>query len=91
MTIKARLYVTGVEQAGQPNYNRRDGKVYAERVRFQAVTSGDKTSPNFSYSQATPQASAELLITNPAAHGFFRPGWTYDVTFEPAEDLPVEG
>ena len=84
MPVRARLYVTAVTKIGSPNHQRTDGVVTAERVSFQAVYSADKSTPNYSYSQATPQASAELLITNPGAWGAFLPGHTYDVTFEPA-------
>lgn len=50
-------------------------------VTLNAVYSSDKADPNYSYSQATPSAEMKLLISNPAAHEFFKVGKKYLVTF----------
>jgi len=47
----------------------------AEVPKFRAVYTG--TPEDNSYSQATPSASMELTVTNPAVHGFFVPGKEY--------------
>jgi hypothetical protein len=50
------------------------------------VYSADKESPNYTYSQATPQASMRLVITNPEAFEQFEPLKIYDVVFTPHEE-----
>lgn len=52
-----------------------------QTVKFSAVYSQDKASPNYSYSQATPAANLEMYITNPVAYDQFVPGGTYDIQF----------
>ena len=91
MTIKARLYVSAVTAVGSPTYREVTGVKSAERVELQAIYSDDKNSPNYSYSQATPQAKIELLITNPDAWDAFLPGHSYDVTFEATKPAAAAG
>jgi hypothetical protein len=50
-------------------------------VFFNAIYSDDKNSPNHSYSQALPQASLRMAITNPAAFDQFKPQKVYDPVF----------
>lgn len=38
------------------------------------------------YAKATPQASMEMVIDNPAITDFFRPGAKFYVDFTPADD-----
>lgn len=70
MNVSARLVCTNVNDFGGHR-----------EVFFQAVYSDNKDSPNYSYSQATPQASLRMVITNPAAFSRFRAGVTYDLAF----------
>jgi hypothetical protein len=67
MTVKARMICSVVEDFGT-----------ARKVKMHPVYSNDKNSPNYSYSQATPQGACELYISNPAAFEQFKPGQTYD-------------
>lgn len=57
----------------------------AEISKLRAVATSDPNNENYSYSKATPQATLEMHVTNPEAHGFFEPGAEYVVTFERAE------
>lgn len=57
-----------------------DGKV-GEDVELWAVYSSDPSSPNYSFSKATPSARLTAHVSNPGAFGFFEPGAEYDVTF----------
>jgi hypothetical protein len=81
MNITARLYVHNVTQTGHPATIMQPGRTFSERVVLKAVHSSDPKSPNYSYSHATPDASVELTISNPAAFGAFKPGHEYDVVF----------
>lgn len=74
MIIKAKVNVGVVHKT-----------TYSENVEMAPVYSSDKEDPNFSYSQATPSGKIELCITNEGAHGFFKPGKKYLVTFEETE------
>lgn len=58
--------------------------VDAETPTLRAVYGKDGT-PNAQWSKWTPSGSVEMQITNPAAHGFFRPGVEYIATFREAE------
>lgn len=51
-------------------------------VFFEAAYSEDKTSPNYSFSQATPQASLRMVITNPDAFNYFEPKKLYNTSFD---------
>lgn len=57
-------------------------------VFFDAVYSADKASPNYSFSEATPQASLRMVITNRAAFEQFKPSKTYDLVFSEIVDPP---
>ena len=46
------------------------------------VYSSDKSSPNYSWSQATPSGKMEMTITNPGAYQQFAVGKTFYMTFE---------
>jgi hypothetical protein len=46
------------------------------------VYSSDKSSPNFSWSQATPSGKLEMTITNPAAYSQFVVGMEYALILE---------
>jgi hypothetical protein len=71
MSVKARMIVNSVEDFGP-----------SRKVSMHAVYSSDPNDPNYSYSQATPSARVELMITNPAAFEQFQPQKTYTLTFE---------
>ena len=58
---------------------------HGEQVKLGAVSSSDENDPNKSWSQYTPSGSIEMMITNPAAEGQFRPGREYFIDFTPAE------
>lgn len=52
------------------------------QVHLSPVYSSDKSSPNYSWSQATPSGKLEMTITNPGAYEQFAIGKTYFMTFE---------
>ena len=83
MQINARFFCESVTQIGSPNPRERNGRTMAEKIVLRAVHSPDKGSANYTYSEATPQASVEMLITNKAAFGAFKPGHSYDAAFTP--------
>jgi len=58
---------------------------YGEELEFSAIYTGSPEDNN--YSEATPTASAKLMITNKALHGKFKPGQQFYVTFEEAPPL----
>lgn len=62
-----------------------DSNTYGERVTLQAVYSSDPTSPNYSYSVATPAANLDMYIQNPKAMGQLKLGNVYDLTFHLVE------
>ncbi|WP_425065638.1 hypothetical protein [Reyranella sp.] len=77
MSVKARMACSNVNDFGGHR-----------EVFFNAAYSADKSSPNYSFSQATPQASLRMVITNRAAFEQFVPGKTYDLVFTEFVDLP---
>lgn len=62
-----------------------DGTKASEQVTLSAVYSSDPGSENYSYSQATPNATLQMYISNPDAFDFFEPGAEYVLTFEKVE------
>lgn len=60
-----------------------------EVVTLQPVYSPDKSSPNYSWSQATPSGKLEMTITNKDAFGAFKPGQEFDLLFTPREPQPA--
>lgn len=54
-------------------------------VQLSAVYSSDPSSPNYSYSQASPSASLTIYISNPDAYEQFEVNKQYDLTFTPVE------
>lgn len=56
-----------------------------EVVKLEAFHTDDPTDPNKAWSDATPSGALEMTISNPEAHGFFKPGATYAVRFEEVE------
>ncbi len=52
------------------------------QVHLSPVYSSDKTSPNYSWSVATPSGKLEMTITNPAAYEQFAVGKTFLMTFQ---------
>jgi hypothetical protein len=63
---------------------------YSENVIAAPVCSSGPEDPNKSFSEATPSGKIELSITNKKAHGFFRAGREYLVTFEDVTAPAVE-
>lgn len=82
MTVKARMRVNGRHEM---NYSQGKKGVDQVKVTLQAVYSEDPKDPNFTFSKATPAASVELHITNPAAFNQFEIGQTFDVDFTPVD------
>lgn len=78
MSVKARMVCSNINDFGS-----------CREVFLNAVYSSDKDSPNYSFSQATPQATVRLVITNPAAFEQFKPLATYDLVF--TELAPADG
>jgi hypothetical protein len=79
MNIIAKLKCEKVES----NESASSKKSY-ENVSLCAVYSEDKTSENYSFSQATPWAHLQMNISNPGAFDFFKEGQEYRVIFEKA-------
>lgn len=74
--VRAKLYVTSVSrQASTPD---------AVKVTLGAVTRGEA---NKTWAEATPMASFEMTIQNPAAAALFRMGQEFYVDFIPAEEV----
>ena len=78
MSVKARMKVDSILVCATHRF-----------VKMSAVCSSDRESPNYSFSQATPQASLEMTITNPGAFAQFELGKEYDLVFSPAH-LPAK-
>ena len=78
--VRFRLHVSEV----------RDCDTY-QFVRAHAVYSADPNDPNYSFSNATPQAELRFTITNPAAFGVFQARKFYDFTAtEAVIEQPVD-
>lgn len=58
-------------------------------VYLNPVYSSDKSTPNHSWSEATPNGKLEMTITNMAAVDKFVPGIEYDITFTPRVKTPA--
>lgn len=71
MTVTAMFSVESVQDFGTHR-----------QVKLRAVYSPDKSSPNYSWSQATPCGEMSMTITNPAAYQQFAPGKQFHMTFE---------
>lgn len=63
-----------------------DEKVFQERVILTAVSYGD-SDENKSFSEATPDAKLDILISNQSALGAFEPGEDYYINFAAAKLL----
>lgn len=61
----------------------REGNQIAEVVKLSAVY-GPDGSDNAGWSKATPSASLDMWISNPAAFGVLAPGQEFYVDFTPA-------
>ncbi|MDE1905009.1 MAG: hypothetical protein KGH75_00980 [Rhodospirillales bacterium] len=83
MTICARLACWSVIEMPEGG----ERKSY-ELIGLRAVYSSDPSSPNYSFSQATPCADFSMTITNPAAFGAFLKGKEYDVLLSPVDREP---
>lgn len=77
MTVRARFIVHSVTDFGNHQV-----------VNAGAVYSDDPTDPNYSFSQATPDAHLSMTITNPDAFGFFKAKQAYDIDFAAAGPTP---
>lgn len=77
MSVQARMICSNINDFGGHR-----------EVFFNAVYSADKASPNYSFSEATPQASLRMVITNRAAFEQFKPGRSYDLVFTEHVDQP---
>lgn len=71
-TMRAKLTVASVTDDG-----------YGELVKFTAQYSSNKEDNSFS--EATPSASMEMRITNPALRGTIKPKQAFYVDFTPVE------
>ena len=74
MTVTAKFVCNSVTDYG--NYR---------RIELSPVFSSDKSSPNYSWSQATPSGKLEMTITNPGAFEQFAVGKSFLLTFEPQD------
>lgn len=85
MRITARFYCVSVLQSGMPGNDKLGavtGETSSEQVRMTAVYSSSEGDPNRTYSQATPNATLDMTITNRDAFGAFKPGHIYDLVFD---------
>ena len=62
--------------------------IYIDQVKLIAVCGGKNEEDN-TYARATPCATIELQIDNPAARGSFVPGKTYYVDFTRVKEAPA--
>ena len=72
MKMRAKLTVQEVTDNG-----------YSDRVKFSAIYTGSPE--DNSYAKATPCASAEFQIDNPALRGQIKPGQKFYVDFTPID------
>lgn len=79
--IIAKLQVQSVQEQFMGADNSKSG----ETVHMSAVYSEDKSSENYSFSQATPMAQLQMFVSNPAAFGTFAQGAEVYVEFTPVE------
>ena len=73
-TMRARVVINSVEQLGTPEYR-------WVNLGAHAVYSSDPEDPNYTFSQATPNASLTMTITNQALVDKFKVGQIFDVDF----------
>lgn len=57
-----------------------------KRVKLAAVYSHDRNTEDNQFSSATPSGSLEMMISNPNASDFFKPGKKYYLDITEAED-----
>lgn len=57
---------------------------YGETLRLHAVYGGATNKEDNTFSEATPSANLEMVISNKALHGQFQPGQKFYVDFTPA-------
>ncbi len=79
MAVSARMVCANVNDFGS-----------FREVFLNAVYSADKASPNYSFSQATPQASLKIVITNPGAFEQFKPNAVYNLVFTEHQEPATE-
>lgn len=58
----------------------------AKRVKLNAVYSHEKNTEDNQFSSATPSGTLEMMISNPNATDFLKPGKKYYLDFTEAED-----
>lgn len=63
---------------------------YSDEVIFKALYAGDKNAEDNTYSKATPSATFNMSITNPALRGVYKPGQKFYVDFTPIDDTPPQ-
>lgn len=56
----------------------------SESVSLSAAYSSDPKSENYAWSQASPSGTFQIMISNPAARGQFKPGEYYFLDIAPA-------
>lgn len=81
MAVQAWMKVDAIEE----HFYKQAGnsvQTSSKQVKLSAVYSNDPTSPNYSFSQATPTANVTMFISNPDAFAFFEGGGEYLLTFE---------
>ncbi len=59
---------------------------YSDEVTMTAVYTNDKNKEDNTFSEATPNASFKMTISNKALHGKIRPGQKFYVDFTEAPD-----
>jgi hypothetical protein len=80
--IRAKMTVESVVEEGTPKHR--------EQVTLRAVYAGEKNAEDNTFASATPCASVEMSIDNPAAWGAFKEGQQFYVDFTPADPDPSE-
>lgn len=81
MNIVAKMRCHSVEEQFYGPNSEKSG----ENITLGAVHSEDPKSENYSFSQATPNASVTMCISNPSAFGAFVQDKEYYVRFEEAQ------
>ena len=82
MNVRAKMKCQSVTRSGGDE-DAAGKRMFQETVKLSAVSYGDNDE-NKSYSLWTPNATVEMTITNPDAHGAFEPGREYYVNFAEA-------
>lgn len=85
MPVAARMFCKTIDAYGTPDHPGGENSdpyrgMRSAEVTLEAVYSEDPEDPNYSYSEATPNATFTMTINNRDAIGYFVPGEVYNIT-----------